>query len=124
MSTAPGDDIVPRDSGIPSDSGGPVFAEPWQARAFAVVVRLCQDGHVEWAAFRQRLIAEIAAADAAGDGDTGYYQHWLAACEKLLAVRGMAQADDLAARKAHIAANRPPPTGAVANPVAIDRASR
>ena len=124
MSTPPFDDIVPSDFGIPSDSGGPVFAEPWQARAFAVVVRLCQDGHVEWDGFRQRLIAEIAAADAAGDGETGYWEHWLAACEALLAARGMADAGDLAARKAPIAANRPPPTRAVANPVAIDRGSR
>ena len=36
----------------------------------------------------------------------------------------MADAGDLVARKAHIAANRPPPTKTVANPVAIDRGSR
>ena len=118
MSASPFDEVIPR------DAEGPVFDAPWQARAFAVVVRLCQDGHVEWAGFRQRLIAEIAAADAAGDGKTGYYEHWLAACEALLAARGMADAGDLAARKAHIAANRPPPTKAVANPIAIDRGSR
>lgn len=118
MNTSPFDDIIPR------DADGPVFAEPWQARVFAVVVRLCEDGHYEWDAFRQRLIDEIGEADAAGDGKTGYYEHWLAACEALLAARGMAEAGDLAARKAHIAANRPPPTRAVANPVAVDRGSR
>ncbi len=118
MNTPRFDDI------IPGDGDGPVFDEPWQARAFAVVVRLCQDGHVEWEAFRQRLIAEIAAADAAGDSATGYYEHWLAACEALLAARGMAEAGDLAARKAHIAADRPPPTRAVANPVRVDPARR
>ena len=118
MSTARFDDIIPR------DAEGPIFAAPWQARVFAVVVRLCEDGRYDWSAFQQRLIAEIAEADAAGDGETGYWDHWLAACEALLAARGMADAGDLAARKAHIAAHRPPPTRAVANPVAIDRGSR
>ncbi len=100
----------------------PVFTEPWQARAFAVVVQLCQDGHTEWDEFQRRLIAEIGAADAAGDDATGYYEHWLAACERLLAERGLAAPGDLARRKAEAAASRPPPTKAVANPVAIDPA--
>ena len=50
----------------PTVDDAPVFAEPWQARAFAVVVKLCQDGHAEWDDFQRRLIAEIGAADAAG----------------------------------------------------------
>ncbi len=122
MNTSQFDDIIPHDAIIPRDGDGPVFDEPWQARAFAVVVRLCQDGHYEWDAFRQRLIAEIAAADAAGDTETGYWEHWLAACEALLAARGVAEAGDLAARKADIAANRPEPTKAVPNPVHVDSA--
>ncbi len=122
MSAAPFN--APFDEDIPRDSDGPVFAEPWQARAFAMVVRLCQDGHYEWDAFRHRLIAEIGPADADGDTETGYWDHWLAACETLLAARGMTDADDLAARKADVAANRPPPTRAVANPVAVDRGRR
>ncbi len=106
----------------PPDLAEPTFDEPWQARAFAVVVRLCEDGRCEWDDFRQLLIAEIGAADAAGDTDTGYYEHWLAACEKLLADKGLAGTGDLAARKTHLAANRPAPTRAVPNPVAIDPA--
>ncbi len=105
----------------PTTDDTPVFAEPWQARAFAVVVKLCQDGHAEWDEFQRRLIAEIGAADAAGDDATGYYEHWLAACERLLVERGLAAPGDLARRKA-AAASRPPPTRAVANPVAIDPA--
>ena len=101
-----------------------VFTEPWQARAFALVVKLCQDGHYDWDEFQRRLIAEIGAADAAGDAATGYYEHWLAACERLLIERGLAAPGDLAARKAVAAASRPPPTKAVANPIAIDPARR
>ena len=108
----------------PTTDDTPVFAEPWQARAFAVVVKLCQDGHAEWDEFQRRLIAEIGAADAAGDDATGYYEHWLAACERLLVERGLAAPGELARRKAIAAASRPPPTRAVANPVAIDPARR
>jgi nitrile hydratase accessory protein len=38
---------------LPRDEGGPVFAEPWQAQAFALVVKLSELGHFtsgEWAA--------------------------------------------------------------------------
>ncbi len=106
----------------PTADDTPVFTEPWQARAFAVVVKLCQDGHAEWDDFQRRLIAEIGAAEAAGDDTTSYYEHWLAACERLLVERGLAAPGDLARRKAIAAASRPPPTKAVANPVAIDPA--
>jgi Nitrile hydratase beta subunit, N-terminal len=42
-----------------------VFAEPWEARAFALAVTLSQSGKFSWDEFRDRLIAEIAEADAA-----------------------------------------------------------
>ncbi len=37
---------------LPRDDDGPVFAEPWQAQAFAVVVELTEAGTItreEWA---------------------------------------------------------------------------
>ena len=37
--------------GLPRDAGGPVFAEPWQARAFALAVQLHARGAFEWPAF-------------------------------------------------------------------------
>ena len=30
---------------LPRDEGGPVFAEPWQAQAFALAVRLSAQGY-------------------------------------------------------------------------------
>jgi len=30
---------------LPRDSGGPVFAEPWQAQAFAFAVKLSEQSH-------------------------------------------------------------------------------
>jgi nitrile hydratase accessory protein len=48
----------------------------------------------EWAA---ALAREIKAAQAAGDPDTGatYYQHWLAALERLVAEKKVVGADTL-----------------------------
>ena len=109
---------------LPRDDEGPVFAEPWQARVFAMVVRLCQDGRYDWSAFQQRLIDEVGTADATHDDVTGYYEHWLAAAEKLLVAEGMVSEDDLVERKAYVAANRPAPTTAVSNPVAVDPGTR
>src|SRR4051812_22002703 len=34
--------------GLPRDKGGPVFAEPWQAQAFALTVHLSQAGYFTW----------------------------------------------------------------------------
>ena len=33
---------------LPRDDDGPVFAEPWQAQAFALAVRLSKQGHFTW----------------------------------------------------------------------------
>ena len=53
---------------------------------------------VEWAA---ALADEIKAAQAAGDPDSGdtYYRHWLAALEKLVAVKSLATTGELATRR-------------------------
>jgi nitrile hydratase accessory protein len=87
---------------IPRDDDGPVFAEPWEAQAFAMAVKLHQAGHFTWKEWADRLAAEIAAARAAGDPDLGrtYYHHWLAALEGLVADRGLVTAAALARRKA------------------------
>lgn len=75
----------------------PSFAEPWQAQAFAITLELHRRGVFAWSEWAQALGAEIAAAQAAGDADRGdtYYQHWLAALERLLAAKGLASADEL-----------------------------
>jgi nitrile hydratase accessory protein len=77
---------------------GPVFREPWQAQAFALALSLHERGvftRQEWAA---TLGDEIRKAQAAGDPDTGetYYHHWLAALERLVAAKGLADSETLA----------------------------
>ncbi|MFT7473795.1 MAG: nitrile hydratase accessory protein [Verrucomicrobiales bacterium] len=65
----------------PRENGELVFREPWEARAFGLVVAMHQAGHYTWDEFRTGLIAEI---DTADDDGTGYYRQWLAAFERLL----------------------------------------
>jgi cobaltochelatase CobN len=72
----------------PRRNGELVFAEPWEGRAFGMAVALNESRCYPWEDFRRRLIAEIAAADAGGDGP-GYYERWLAAFEQLLSEQGL-----------------------------------
>jgi hypothetical protein len=41
----------------PRDQDGAVFAEPWQAQAFALAVRLCEQGHLTWKEWAAALVA-------------------------------------------------------------------
>ena len=83
---------------IPSD---PVFAEPWEAQAFALAVRLSEQGHFTWNEWADALAAEIKAAKDRGEADDGtrYYHHWLAALEKLAAAKGLTDPKAMVARK-------------------------
>jgi len=86
---------------LPRDEGGPVFAEPWQAQAFALAVRLSEQGHFTWKEWAATLAAELKAAADRGDPDDGsrYYDHWLAALERLVTAKGLTDPAALAARK-------------------------
>jgi nitrile hydratase accessory protein len=84
--------------GLPRDAEGPVFAEPWQAQAFALAVRLNAEGAFTWAEWAVALSRELA-GDPAGDG-ARYYHHWVAALEALAIERGLTAKAELAARKA------------------------
>jgi nitrile hydratase accessory protein len=76
------------------------FREPWEARAFALVVRLHEAGYFTWAEWVAAISAEITAAQAAGDPDLGdtYYSHWLAALEKIVVSKGLTDEVDILLR--------------------------
>ncbi len=90
--------MTPHDGfpGQPEADGGPIFREPWEAHAFAMTVRLHEQGLFTWPQWAATLAAEIERAQTVGDPDTGdtYYHHWLAALERLVAERGAASADE------------------------------
>jgi nitrile hydratase accessory protein len=83
------------------DEHGPVFAEPWQAQAFALAVRLSAEGHFTWSEWAAALAAELDAAARRGTPDDGsrYYEHWLTALERLVEDKRLASAAELDERK-------------------------
>ena len=74
---------------------GPVFAEPWEARAFAIAVSLHERGLYTWAEWADALATRIKSAQLVGAPDVGdsYYHHWLGALEDLLARKGIGSAE-------------------------------
>ena len=85
----------------PAADNEPVFAEPWQAQAFALAVKLHEQGCFSWREWADCLAEEIAAAQKQGDPDLGntYYLHWLRALERLVAAKGLLSTDELLERK-------------------------
>jgi nitrile hydratase accessory protein len=108
---------------LPRDSSGPVFAEPWEAEAFALAVRLSEQGHFTWKEWAAALADELGAAADRGEPDDGshYYHHWLAALERLVMEKGLIDRAALETRKeAWAAAYRHTPHG---SPVELAAAS-
>jgi nitrile hydratase accessory protein len=102
----------------------PVFAEPWQAHAFALTVKLSETGHFSWSEWSAALAAELAAASRRGETDDGsrYYYHWLAALERLVKAKRLVALPSLLARKEEWAkAYRRTPHGST---VALDAVTR
>ena len=93
--SAPDPLTLPR---LPRDGSGPVFAEPWQAQAFALVLQLHAQGAFTWTEWAQALSERLKAAGPDDDGSR-YYEHWLAALEGLATAKKLAGAAELADRK-------------------------
>lgn len=75
---------------IPRDDDGPVFAEPWQAQAFAMAVSLNEKGLFSWSEWVDIISTEIAR-----DGDPhSYYHHWLTALEIILDQKNVISTND------------------------------
>ena len=87
-------DAIPE---IPQDDDGPVFRDPWEAQAFAMTLRLYQQGLFTWPEWAEFLATEIKRAQEDGDPDKGntYYHHWLNALESLVNKKGVADTETL-----------------------------
>lgn len=93
----------------PRANGELVFEEPWQGRAFGLVMTLTEQGVVSYDAFREALIARIAAweADPPAGEPYSYYRCWLQALEQVLDEASLVPTAQLDARTADFAV-RPP----------------
>jgi len=87
------------------DNNEPVFNEPWEAQAFAMVVNLHQNGAFTWTEWARALSLQIQSSE-----PRDYYQHWLCALESLVAEKQLTSTDALLNRKAqwHEAAEKTP----------------
>lgn len=83
---------------LPRDETGPVFAEPWQAQAFALALQLHAQGAFTWTEWAAALSARLKAAGPQDDGSR-YYEHWLATLEGLVTAKHLAAGPELHARK-------------------------
>ncbi len=99
----------PGDGSSPVFRDPPVFREPWEAQAFALVVALYQAGHFTWPEWVATISGEIRQAQGDGDPDLGptYYRHWLAALEKIVLAKTLAGDAELRLRRMECAANPP-----------------
>ncbi len=104
MSPSEAGDHVPRFAslpGLPHEDDEPVFAEPWQAQAFALAVRLSATGYFTWTEWADALAEQLKCAVDRGEPDDGsrYYEHWLAALERLVTEKQLTDAAALQERK-------------------------
>jgi nitrile hydratase accessory protein len=68
---------------------GRAFSAPWEARAFAIAVKLAEAGVFTWPEFSELLIQEVAHGDASQSADwveksDHYEEHFLRALERVL----------------------------------------
>jgi nitrile hydratase accessory protein len=70
--------------GLPkSNEGDPVFAEPWQAEAFAMTVRLHEKGVFSWSEWAEALSHELYKPGRKADA-SDYFDCWVAALSRLV----------------------------------------
>ena len=79
------------------------FQNPWEAKAFALVVQLHQEKHYEWNEWAEQLSAEIKRAGEKQSGED-YYHLWLKAAESLVVKKGLCQKNELLNKKKRLKA--------------------
>jgi nitrile hydratase accessory protein len=81
----------------PQDDNGPIFNEPWEAQAFAIVLALHKARKFSWSEWTNYLSEEIKLAQKTGDLEFGntYYQYWLRALEKIILAKALTTNTDI-----------------------------
>jgi nitrile hydratase accessory protein len=100
----------------PRDSEGPVFREPWEASAFAMVVKLHEGGHFDWSEWVKTLSQELAKEGNGknkpiainDDSAAHYYEYWLEALEKIAVDKALLSKQAIDERHRHLIDNPVP----------------
>jgi len=77
------------------------FSTPWEAHAFALIVKLHEQGCLNWTEWSRTLadtIANSSATDQQADS-AAYYRDWLEALEKLLIAKNIVSHKELVDRQ-------------------------
>jgi nitrile hydratase accessory protein len=84
----------------PRSNGELVFEAPWERRVFGLTMALVEQGAIDYASFRDNLIAEIGAWDRSGQApeEWSYYRCWARALESLLVDRDALSSNELETR--------------------------
>lgn len=93
--------MTPPDQTPDATQPGPSFAEPWQARAFAVAVLASKQGCFTWSEWTRALGRELQRASDAPTRamEAGYFDCWLSALQSLLVGKGAVGQSELLARR-------------------------
>jgi len=84
--------IIP---GITLDDNEPVFNEPWEAQAFALVINLHEKGAFSWNEWADVLSVTIRSERT----ETEYYKLWLIALETILSQKSVLTDEEVDNRK-------------------------
>ncbi|MEI6002295.1 nitrile hydratase accessory protein [Paraburkholderia bengalensis] len=79
-----------------------IFDEPWEARAFALVLQLSKSGFFSWGEWVEFFSAEVRRAEElekAGQDFPRYYDQWLAALEKIVVAKKLTSSGQLFAKQ-------------------------
>ena len=74
------------------DGKEPIFTEPWEAHAFALAVKLHEQGVYSWTEWSETLAESIRKNNGAP-----YYENWLQALESLVLKKGIIENKELLA---------------------------
>lgn len=81
--------------------GDMVFREPWEAKAFAIVVTLSQAGHFTWSEWVDCFSGQVEKAtriEAEGGTPKSYYEQWVDATEAMLVSKGITSGEQVTAK--------------------------
>ncbi len=102
----------------PHDAEGPVFREPWEASAFAIVVKLSEAGHFTWSEWVRYFAEATEKSDADFHRDRqvsvsdyradDYYHRWFAALERLIIDKRMVDENTINTRHQYLRDNPAP----------------